>query len=146
MMTAGFTFVCIAGVAVGAVVAHHFVSDTSVGCSPRKIELFTAAAGCLFALAHLLMSIMVAMATYVGANPACATATLANDFPSCNGLLAISYAMVIVGCYTFLITPAVPYHLTDAGLEELTGKDSPDQPTGLPAVGKIGEWGEWDQS
>ena len=47
-------------------------------------------------------------AVYVGSNPACATATIADDFPAANGLLAIAYAVVFVGAYVVVITPAVP--------------------------------------
>ena len=134
------------GFGIAVVILYRFIAKDKESESPNasvgKIEMATTVAGCVFALAHLLMSIMVAMATYVGSNPACATATLANDYPAGNGLLAIAYTMVFVGVYTFVITPAVPYHLTDADVEDLTGKESPDQPTGLPYVGKIDDWGE----
>jgi hypothetical protein len=82
-----------------------------------------AVVGFFFAVIHLMVSILVSQAVFVGSNPLCTQATFGGDRDAARAVTAMAYAMALVALYTVVATPAIP--LSEASWAAGVGRQTP---------------------
>lgn len=76
-----------------------------IDMSEATASVIIAICGTLFAVVHCLVTITLSQAVYIGSNPVCAQATLANDVSASQGLVTMAYSCVGIAFYAIVATP-----------------------------------------